>query len=134
MTSSGLLALRYTPCLKVVKVTELQTLQELAAKLLDQVFELVGRNTLYTLCEPFFYREYINVRAVLIESNAVPGGYEVLRAGLVDEPSELAQAPPQRAARVVGHIPEERTKPIAAVRTVGHGQVGEERTGLLRWR
>src|SRR5262249_37863679 len=54
--------------------------------------------------------------------------------GVVEDLPELGEAPSQRAARVVGHVPEHLADALPALRLTGHGKVGEQRTRLARSR
>ena len=55
-------------------------------------------------------------------------------AGLIDDAPELAEAPAELAARIVGHVPQQLAELAAGHRVRGQRQIGEQRAHLARCR
>jgi hypothetical protein len=60
-------------------------------------------------------------------------GLQAVAVGAEDL-ADLGQAPAQRAARVVGHVPEQLAQPLAALRAADAGEIHQQRARLLRRR
>ncbi len=58
-----------------------------------------------------------------------PGNYRI-----VDEGADFAEAPAQRPARIVRHVPEHLAQLLAPVTASGQSEIGEERARLARRR
>src|SRR4029079_6108125 len=69
-----------------------------------------------------------------LEPDGVAVGFETCLAIRVQDLTELREAPSQRAARVVRHIPEQVAKPFPALGRPGYRQIGEQGPGLTRLR
>ena len=69
-----------------------------------------------------------------VEPDGVAAGVDPPPAGLVDEAPDLAQAPAQLAARIVGHVPQQLAELAARDGVRRQRQIGEQRAHLARRR
>src|SRR5882672_3144345 len=61
-----------------------------------------------------------------IEPHRLAIGDDPLTVRLVDERPQAGQAPPQGGTGIIRDSPEHGAEPVAAVRTRGHRQIGEQ--------
>ena len=69
-----------------------------------------------------------------VEADHVAAGLDALAVAVVDDAADLAQAPAQLSARIVGDVPQQFAKLAPRHGERGQGQVGEERAHLSRRR
>ena len=74
---------------------------------------------------------HVDRDAVGVDPDAVAVGEDTRVFLVVDEAPELGQAPAQRAARVVGDLPQQLAEMLAAETPGLQAQVGQQRAGLL---
>ena len=126
-----LLALGHAPGLEVEEVAEVEPLEELPAELAREREELRERRTVEPGGAALLQGEDVDPGALCGEGHAVARGEDPRKVGLVHDRPEPAQAPPQGAAWVVGHVPEQSAEPLAAVGPVAQGQVRQQAARLL---
>jgi hypothetical protein len=126
-----LLALGGAPRLELVEVGEIETLQELAAELRGQRAQRLGGRLVDAVGEGATHVEDVHRDLRRIQLHGARVGEEAHAIWPVHERPQLAQAPPQRAARIVGHVPQERAEALARVPASGQREVGEQRPRLL---
>ena len=119
----GLLALRHAPGLEVEEVAEVESLEELSPELPRERGQLLDRHAVQPGGEALLQGEDVDPGTRGLEGHAVARSEDPRSFGLVHERPEPAQAPPQGAARVVGHVPEKATEAIAAVGPAAQGEV-----------
>ena len=127
-------ALGDAPGLELEEAPELEPIQQLATKLPGQGEQRVGGRAVEARRQRFAHGEQVDDGAGGLEGHGLAVGHDAAAARLVDERPQLAQAPAQRAARVVGDVPEEGAQPLPPLGPAGEREIGEERTGLLRRR
>src|SRR5262249_6288961 len=99
-------ALCNAPSVKLVIVRKLEPGQELPTKSVGQRRQSLGRHGLQSPGRRAAQIQCIDLRAPRLEPDRLAIGDDSSRAWLVHQHAKLAQAPAQRAARVVWHIPE----------------------------
>src|SRR6185436_11406425 len=62
-----------------------------------------------------------------VELDGIPAGLDPAPAGLVDDAPELAEAPAQLPARIVGDVPQQLAKLASRHGMGGNRQIGDER-------
>ena len=69
-------------------------------------------------------------RALRLEYHLFASSLEALNV-VVHQRAQLGEAPAQRAARVVGHVPQQAAEAVAPLRLGRDRQVGQQRAGFL---
>src|SRR5690606_3219658 len=127
-------ALGLEPGLEGVEIGQQQALEQLAAAQRRQRLELVARQRLEAA--PRRGPQHLQVEAAGREPHLHVGarGDEAGGALDVEHRAQLGEAPAQRRARVVRHVPEQITQLLAPVRPPGDREVAEQRPRLARAR
>ena len=133
MELSVLLALGDAPSLEVVRVGQLEPLEERATEHRGELVQALETGPVQAKGGRLAHFERVHERAGRVEGDGVPIGADA-RLALVVERAKLAQAPAQGPAWVVRGLPEHAAEPLAQVGPPGHREVGQERAGLLRLR
>lgn len=126
-----LLALGHAPGLEVEEVAEVEALEELPAELAREGEKLPERRAVEPRGAALPQGEDVDIGAPRGEGHAVARGEDPREVWVVHDRPEPAQAPPQGAPRVVGHVPEQSAEPLAAVGPVAQGQVRQQAARLL---
>ncbi len=126
--------LRQEPALEHRAAGNLQPVDEVAGEQPGQRSQpLHGKRP-----EPFLGRarhlDGIDEAVREVEPDGVGTRIHPATAGLIDDAPELAEAPAELAARIVGHVPQQLAKPAAGHRLWCHRQIGEQRARLARCR
>ncbi len=130
----GFLAFGDAPGLILVVIGQVQAFQKLASIGFRRGQQILRRDGLDARDEALSDIGEIDLDLRGVEADTFAVGDDALVPRLVDEGANLTEAPSQGASRVVRDFPKKGAETIATMRSTGQGQVGEERTGFLRWR
>ena len=121
--------LRREPAGKRRAALDLQALEKVAGEQRGQRSQPLRRDRLDVLRRPGDL-DRIDEAVREVEPDGVRLRLDPLPARLVDEAPDLAEAPAQLAARIVGNVPQQLAKLAARNGVRGKRQVSEERTHL----
>ncbi len=127
-------ALRDQPAVEQRTAVDLQSVEKVAREQRGQMPQPLGRERLDALPRRSGDLDRINEAVRQIERDGIPAGVDPTAVGLVNQAPDLAQAPAQFTARVVGHVPQQFAELAAARRLRSNRQVAEQRPHLARWR
>jgi hypothetical protein len=99
-----LLALGQAPDVIGVEVAQLETFQQLAAKQRERALQRGGRGVLDPAPEQTAHLQRVHADVAAVERDLFAIGDQARSPGLVHQLSQLAQAPAQRGARIVGDV------------------------------
>ena len=126
--------LRREPAVESGIAVDLQAVQELALEEGAERPQSIRRQRLDALLRGAGNLHGIDETVREIEPDAVPGGIDPAPTRPVEDAPELAQAPAQLAARIVGHVPQQLAQADPRHGLRGKGEIGRERAHLARTR
>ena len=126
--------LRREPAVERGVAIDLEAVQELALEEGAERPQSIGRQRLDALLRGAGNLHGIDETIREIEPDAVPGRIDPAPTRPVEDAPELAQAPAQLAARIVGHVPEQLAQADTRHGLRGKGEIGRERAHLARTR
>jgi hypothetical protein len=127
-----LLALGDAPGLELVELGQLEPVEELPPEHPHELAQALHRQKRHAAGHGRAHLDRVDVRARGLEGHLLPTGDDSPRVVVVED-AQLAQAPAQRAARIVGDVPEHPTQALAPLRALRHREIGQEGPRLLRW-
>ena len=128
------LALAHVPGRVIVERRDLEAFEWRAAVTHGGRFELLERRLVELPARNRRERCDIDRGVRRVEAHDEPIGDDALARLIVDEPAQLRQAPTQRAAGIVGNLPQQLAKMLAAESASRQREIGEQRAGLARRR
>ena len=128
------LALAHVPRRVIVERRDLEAFEWRAAVTRGGRFELLERRLVELAARNRRERCDVDGDVRRVEAHGEPIGDDALARLVVDEPAQLRQAPTQRAAGIVGNLPQQLAKMLAAERASRQREIGEQRAGLARRR
>jgi hypothetical protein len=116
----------HPPSFEFRAARQVQVVQEPAAKQCCGLLQLRQRNGGQIGPHQPAHGSVVKREVVLAQRDRVA----VCRERLAGNLSKARQAPAQRAAGIVGDVPEHLAQAFAALRTIGHGEIGQQRARL----
>jgi hypothetical protein len=116
---------------KLLAIRQIEPLEKIALKRLRRLAQRVGRDGVRAVSGSVAQGQDVDRDKVMLEFDSLAVGDDHPTIRLIDERPQPGQTPAQCSARVIGNIPEHRAEPVAAVRTCGDGQIGEQSARLF---
>src|SRR5262249_51232129 len=95
------------PAIELGAALDLMAIEEVARKQVRRCLQLRDSERLEALLRGAGDLDRIDKAAGKVERDGVTAGLDASLARLVEDASELTQAPPELAARIAGHIPQQ---------------------------
>jgi hypothetical protein len=121
-----LLTFAGAPALELLAVRKIETLEEIALERLRRLAQCVGRNGICAVSGNAAQGQDVYCDTIKVESDLLAVGDDSSTVMVVDEGPQAAQTPPQCGTGIIRDGPEHGAEPVAAVRTRGDGQIGEQ--------
>ena len=134
MQLARVLAPRGAPGLEAVGVAQLEPLEQLAAEEGRPFTEVGDAGPIKALRLERFGGAQVDHRRPRVDAHPLAIGDDPLPSLLVEQRPQPREAPAERAARVVGQVPEERAEVLAGLLAPLDEEIPEQRAGLLRGR
>ena len=128
------LALCHAPVVEAMAGWQIEPVQEFPLQQLGRFFQRLQRHQLVTADNQGVHAVDIDERALCDEADPLAIGVQAGCLRIIDHIAQLAQAPTQGAARIIGAVPQQVAKRLAQLRYTGRDKIAEERARALRRR
>ena len=132
VTAAKAAALSRQPAVEARVAVDLQAVQKLAREQRGQRAQALRRQRLDARLGRVRHLDRVDEAAGQVQPHGIPAGLDPAPAGLIDDAPQLAQAPAQLAARIVGDVPQQLAELASRYGLRCERQVGDERTQLAR--
>ena len=130
VTAAQAAALRHEPAVEHRAAIDLESFEKVADKQRGQGSQPLGGQRLDALLDRLVDLDRIDDAVREVEPDGVGLGLDPAAAGLIDDAPDLAEAPAQLAARIVGNVPQQFAKLAARHGVRRQRQIAEQRAHL----
>lgn len=134
LRTGGARALGEAPRIECVKVRQFEPFERVAAQASGGVLELLERAVIQLPIGERLERGDVDDDVRGVEPYCDPVGEDARTCVVIHEAPQLGKAPPQRAARVIGNLPEQLAQVLAAECAAVQREVREQGARLPRRR